>query len=110
MLQSDYERVHQYLFFPPLPFFHHRQTFQGSYVGCGHVCLFFFPLEILWMYVWMYKRVLLQLAGRTTEIGSTFFGADGVVAGDAVNASMVVRSFVLVVVEEDDFAVIQSLN
>ena len=70
------------------------------------------------MYVWMaglnmyvmYKRVLLQLAGRTTEIGSTFFGADGVVAGDAVNASMVVRSFVLVVVEEDDFAVIQSLN
>ena len=62
------------------------------------------------MYVWMYKRVLLQLAGRTTEIGSTFFGADGVVAGDAVNASMVVRSFVLIVVEEDDFAVIQSLD
>ena len=75
----------------------HRQTFQGSHVGCGNVCL-----DV--------QESLLQLAGRTTEIGSTFFGADGVVAGDAVNASMVVRSFVLVVVEEDDFAVIQSLD
>ena len=107
MLQSDYERVHQYLFFPSQTDFSRflRWLWSCFFPSKFYECMCGWPALIYYV-----QESLLQLAGRTTEIGSTFFGADGVVAGDAVNASMVVRSFFLIVVEEDDFAVIQSLD